>query len=495
MPLAEATALALRIATDQPTAAGHCEQLHLEMADPVADRLALEALADDCQRFAPTVGIEAAGIEDTAPADSLLLDVTGLGPLCGGEPALARRIVTDFRRRRLVARVALADTLGAAWAATHFTPLADARAALDAASILRALGQPLLVPAEETASALAPLPPAALRLPAETCFLFGELGIKRIEQLAALPRETLLARFGPLVLLRLDQVLGAAAEAIVARDVPPEWTFEWLLEHPTGRREMIEWVVEQLVARVCQALARERRGVLRLACRFVPEQDSALEFVIGLYRPSASERHVGELVRLKLDGVRFREPLVAIRFEVLALDALEFQQQEFFAELGNENRESPRELAALVDRLSNRLGAHAVVRPWLLSGAQPEFACQYKPVASLKTRHAKRRVASSGPDGSRSSLQPGDRPLSLRPEPETLDVISVVPDGPPVKFCHAGADHRIVHHWGPERIETGWWRGQCIRRDYYQVETESGQRYWLFRELNAGQWFLHGQFL
>jgi protein ImuB len=168
-------------------------------------------------------------------------------------------------------------------------------------------------------------------------------------------------------------------------------------------------------------------------------------------------------------------------------------------------------LATLVDRLSNRLGAHAVVRPWLLAGAQPEFACQYQPVASLKTRR-KKRPSKPGPftlgaapaskarqdeaaDLTLSKPRPGDRPLLLEPRPQPLAVISVAPNGPPVQFRLAGAEHRIEQIWGPERIETGWWRGRCVRRDYYQVETAAGDRYWLFRELNSGQWFLHARFL
>jgi protein ImuB len=75
-----------------------------------------------------------------------------------------------------------------------------------------------------------------------------------------------------------------------------------------------------------------------------------------------------------------------------------------------------------------------------------------------------------------------------------LAVLAVAPEGPPVKFQLAGRDQRILRAWGPERIETGWWRGGCVRRDYYQVETTAGGRYWLFRELNSGRWFLHGKF-
>jgi len=497
MPLAEATALAMRAEDSQPQA-----ELHLEAADSWGDRRALEALADDCLRFAPTVGIE-----ESAEPDSLLLDVTGIGPLCGGEATLARQIVADFHTRRLTVRVAIADTPGTAWAMTHFAPLEWAAGETgdiegNAPAILTALAEPLLLPAGESAPALASLPPAALRLPGETCLLLTELGIRQIEQLAALRRETLLARFGPLVLLRFDQALGTAAEAIVARVVPPERTFEWLLEHPTGRHEMIEWVVEQLVARICAALARERRGVLRLACRFVPERGTAVEFVVGLYRPSASERHVGELVRLKLETLRFREPLTAVRCEVLALGMLEFQQRDFLA--GDETScDDPQALATLVDRLSNRLGAQAVTRPWLLAGAQPEFTCQYRPVASLRQKRARSGEPARGkqkaaklaaPRREPPTTQPGDRPLWLEPESLALAVVSVVPDGPPLMFRLHGGEHRIARTWGPERIETGWWRSRCVRRDYYQVETREGLRYWLFREISTGRWFLQGTF-
>jgi protein ImuB len=82
----------------------------------------------------------------------------------------------------------------------------------------------------------------------------------------------------------------------------------------------------------------------------------------------------------------------------------------------------------------------------------------------------------------------------LRARPLRLPVMSIAPEGPPVRFRLAGRDHRIARVWGPERIETGWWRGRCVRRDYYQVETGGGERFWLFRELGSGAWFLHGDF-
>jgi protein ImuB len=541
MPLAEATALASFAESAAP---------RLELHDPLADRLALESLAEWCQRFSPSVGVE----EGDAP-ESLLLDVSGVGPLVGGEQALAERVVREFHKRHLTARVAIADTVGAAWGVAHFAELPVAeegdnpghglregdspdpvsregdspdhgsrrrvthgalprKIGTDTAAILAALRVPLVVSSRETWAALAPLSVAALRLPEETCGLLAELGLRRIDQVAALARSTLLARFGPAVLARLDQATGAAAEAIAARTLPAECRFEWLFEHPTGRREMIELALDELVARACGALATERRGVLRMRCRFETLDRHSQEFVVGLYRPSANLRHVGELARLKLEPLRFVEPVASICLTVLAADRLEYRQREIFA--GEESRrEASRELAALVDRLGNRLGSQAVLRPWLLTGAQPEFTCQYQPMASLSARkkngtthtNPKRKRGnvsisqySTGGQATRGTQSgdtrgvPGDRPLHLRSRPLRLAVMSLAPEGPPIRFRLAGHDHRVARYWGPERIETGWWRTRCVRRDYYQVETTGGQRFWLFRELNSGGWFLHGEF-
>ena len=55
-------------------------------------------------------------------------------------------------------------------------------------------------------------------------------------------------------------------------------------------------------------------------------------------------------------------------------------------------------------------------------------------------------------------------------------------------------DHRVIRAWGPERIETGWWRDQSICRDYFRIETQTGQQLWLFRCFEQATWFIHGAF-
>jgi protein ImuB len=83
----------------------------------------------------------------------------------------------------------------------------------------------------------------------------------------------------------------------------------------------------------------------------------------------------------------------------------------------------------------------------------------------------------------------------MPPRPVRIESLAaVVPEGSPVQFRLGGRWHRVARAHGPERIETAWWRGATVRRDYYVVETEAGERFWMFRRLRDGGWFFHGVF-
>src|SRR5205807_6815926 len=88
----------------------------------------------------------------------------------------------------------------------------------------------------------------------------------------------------------------------------------------------------------------------------------------------------------------------------------------------------------------------------------------------------------------------GHRPLRLFTPPLPVEVVAAAPDGPPAAFDWQGRRHAVARAWGPERIETGWWRRGTVRRDYYRVETPAGWRFWLFCDLAGGGWYLHGAF-
>ena len=91
------------------------------------------------------------------------------------------------------------------------------------------------------------------------------------------------------------------------------------------------------------------------------------------------------------------------------------------------------------------------------------------------------------------------RPTELLKQPEPIEVMALIPDNPPKFFVYKQVKHIIVKADGPERIEREWWLDAGEHRDYYQVEDEQGQRYWLFRSGHYDnhhryQWFIHGFF-
>lgn len=477
MPLAEALALGSRELQKSPSFARSVQPV---LHDPVADRLALTELAQWCQKFSPTVGWEPA-----ERPDCLLLDMTGLATHFGGERAMIEQILGEFRERSFTVNVSLAGTIGAAWAQTHFGSVSE-RDQIEA--------MPKKLTAGGVPASLAVLPVTALRLSKETVDWLTELGVLTIGQVASLPRAALASRLGPELMRRLDQATGVVPEVIQSHHLPPEFASEWLFETPVEREEAIDYALQQTLAKLAPTLEAQRKGATRLECRLTVERGPAVQFEIGLYRASATVRHLLELIRLRLESLRVRQPVAAVRIAALSTGPLPLEQQSLFDE--GSHRSNPRELATLVDRLASRLGRQAVLRPALLPDAQPEHACQYAPVASepRRARPAAKKHKKGAVAAEHIAAPMPLRPIWLRVKPATLDVIALAPEGHPVRFHWAGQDYEVKARWGPERVETGWWRGQCVRRDYYQVETASGQRFWIFRHLNRNGWFLHGEF-
>jgi protein ImuB len=153
---------------------------------------------------------------------------------------------------------------------------------------------------------------------------------------------------------------------------------------------------------------------------------------------------------------------------------------------------SSRRLAHLIDRLSHRLGADHVVQPHLQADSQPERA--YYNASWITHLPQQKHSQQTSCSTAQPLIAPGTRPLQLLSPPPRLAVTAIACDGPPVRFKYRQHYYHVEQAWGPERIETGWWRGPVIRRDYYRVQTMTGHRFWLFRELQHNDWYLHGHF-
>ncbi|HEY3394954.1 MAG TPA: DNA polymerase Y family protein [Lacipirellulaceae bacterium] len=502
MPVAEAQALA--------------PQLAVLPHEPQHDRKALAELAEACERFTPCVGLE----EGDAP-QSLLLDISNLEHLWGSEARLVAQVEKFFKRRGYRVRLAVSETVGQAWALAHFAEgggVACSRAAQRSMSMeagedmLTRLRRESMPPIQ-----LDLLPVEALRISAAATALLRELGIETIDQLMLLPREELTSRFGDELLRRLDQLTGAASEIIVPHRGLPGLEVGLSLDEPTADRAVLMHVLGQLVEQLSRQLAARDQGAVLLVCLLRCMGGNTVPLRIGLLQPTASARQLMELVELNLETVRLNAEVDRVDVRVAVAGRLGERQGELFADRWSSD---PHQLALLVNRLSSRLGEEQVLRAELSASPVPERAVRFVSLTKgwlARSRPGTRqnsvpcaRGGTAKPRRSRSGLAQSRRlrsaqtnlplspspplPILLHSAPQALEVVCVAPDGPPQFVWLENRRQRIVHHAGPERIETLWWRGSSVRRDYYRVALESGSHLWIFRRLTDRRWFLHGAF-
>lgn len=487
----------------------------MEPHDPVADRQALEKLAEWCERWSPLVGLEPGEMPQC-----LLLDLTGIGPLFGSEAILVNRALGGLQQQGYRALAAVEETIGAAWAQAWFAEQSSSATASlpDDAEHQRGIASqsrantPLW---KNQRCALPDLPVAALRLESQTLALLEELGLARIGQLEALPRGALAARFGGdakhpspaahsdlsgegLLLRRLDQLKGLVAEVIVPHRAAPDWEVSWGLEYSTASREVVERVIERLVVLLAEQLAERQREVVRLECRLKLAGREPVTLVIGLSQPSALPSHLAELIHLQLARLSLPAAVMGVALRAAELASRAERQQELFPD---PSRYDSRQRAWLLDRLSNRLGEEAVVGVQPRGDPLPEKAFRLVPLTGSKKKAspspAAKRVGRKKPappeEQKGSAHAPLHRPVLLM-EAQPVAVMAIAPEGAPRRFTLQGKVYDIVRQWGPERIETGWWRGGSVRRDYYRVETASGEQFWIYRQLTNGEWRLQGVF-
>lgn len=503
---AQAIAQGVRPAMSLAEAQALAPDLQIVLYDPAKDRRALMKLAEACEQFSPRVAIE----EGDEP-ESLLLDISNLAHLYGSEACLIRNVEQFFTRCSYRIRLAAAETVGAAWAAAHC-----ARYSNDKFQMTN----------EETMHSSFPI--ESLRITDATAALLRELGIETVNQLLALPRDELTLRFGEELLRRLDQLTGRGRELIEPHRGFPAFAASCVLDEPTGDRNLLMHMLAQLVDQLSQQLAARNEGAVLLSCLlrvagggttgvgdgrdetpptpppFAESQDMPPHVLrIGLLEPSANPRQILELIELHLESMRLADEVDRIELRAVVTGRLGERQRELFTDRRTSN---PHQLVVLVNRLSSRLGSDRVLRAELRKSPVPERAVGWMPATERATKKlqnaksAKRspkwqtvRESRKRPASAINNLQ-SPRPLMLHPIPKAVEVVCIAPDGPPQFLWRGQQRERIIGCVGPERIETLWWRGPSVRRDYYRIAMESGAHLWMFRRLTDGRWFTHGEF-
>lgn len=454
-----AMALGIHVGMAATHARALVADLDVRPHDPYADAAMLDRLAlQAVRRWSPIAA---------ATADGLWLDLTGCDHLHGGEERFCRRLAAFCRRAGFTARLAIADTPGAAHALSH-----AGREDL------------IIAPRGGALAAIAPLPLAALRLDPSALGAARRFGFETVADLLPVARAPLARRLGLAAITRLDQALGAIAEPITPRADPTMPSAERRLLEPIGTADAIAQVMEDLLRDLAAVLQARGLGAraLRLTCLRVDGGEQLV--AIGTSRPSREVAHLLRLFRLRIERI---DPGLGIeQFRLEAPHTEPLDAVDLGAVLAGDT--IARDPARLVDVVAGRIGSTAVFR-----------------MAPVPSHVPERAVTRADP-----VAMPGDwpgwrRPARLFERPEPLSgVIALLPDQPPRRFEWRGRQHRVVAGDGPERIHGEWWRREgevWAVRDYYRVEDEDGGRYWLFRrgdgvddQTGDLSWWLHGVF-
>ena len=428
--------------------------------DSEANARVKQRLMEWCKRYSPLVADDGFG--------GIVLDITGCAHLFNGEAALLSDIEGRIRRTGYRVRGAIADTLGGAWALARY-------------------GKQSIVSGEELFDALHPLPINALRLPEETIHKLRCMGLTTIGLVRGIARRSLTTRYGPLLLLRLNQAFHDVEEPIAPHHSFAPYRFGRTLAEPIGTVGAVQHVLLDLLQETCSRLQKECAGARRLILDCCRVNGTVARCSISTSKPV---RSVTRLMRLFSEKLGTIDAGFGIETLVLSVPEREnFDSVQLSLAKFDEEAEGETALAEFIDRLGMRLGFEQVCRLKIRESFLPESAIQFQPITDPST-----------PD----AVWPQNRirPIRLIVPPMHIEVSTMLPGGSPVQFLLGRQVHRIMRAEGPERLTAEWWSTAPQpwgMRDYYRVEDQQGNRLWIFREMQCAyppygpaRWFLHG---
>jgi protein ImuB len=379
--------------------------------------------------------------------DALVLEVSGSLKLFRSLARIAAGLRDGCARMGLTALVAAAPSArGASWLA-H-------------AGCERLVADPGAL-----ASALAELPVRVMTGDTATLEALAAVGATHVGDVAALPRAGLARRFGRGLVDDLDRALGRSPDPRTFFVPPAEFRARLELPAEVTQAEALVFAARRLFVQLEGFLAARAGGVQRLALRLFHRAARFTEVPIGLVAPARDAAHFALLARERLGRLALPEGVRAIALTAGDVVPLAGEALALF----DDGAASPGDWQKLVERLRARLGGATVHYLAVVAEHRPERAMQ----------------ACAAGTGALASEHLAQRPFWLLPAPQPLAEIDAVPhrDGP-LKLLA-----------GPERIESGWWDGDDVARDYFVAETAERTLVWVYRERRSpGGWFLHGLF-
>jgi protein ImuB len=420
--------------------------------DTARELALMQKLAAIAATFTPLVSIE--------PPDGLVLEIKPSINLFGGLRELCRRLRDACRAHPMFA---------AGECAPHFTLAPTALAALVAA---RAGARCFITDPNVLPARLKPLPVGVLRWPEEQNARLAAMGVNTLGDLMRLPRAGFARRYGPAQLADLDRLLGRRADPRRRVTSREHYRGSLDLDHEIHEHDRLLRALEPLLAELEEFLRARQRGITSLRCRFRHYRAEPTLCVLRLAQPEANAARLMSLLRERLATIALPEPVRRCELASGALTERAIASRALWSP-GEHGSAPSGEIPGLVEHLRARLGAQSVYGL--------ECVAEHRPERSW--RASEPMLAASRPDA--PAICSFARPLWLLHAPEALAARRGRPlyDGPLELLA------------GPERIESGWWDGSDLQRDYYIAKTRIGARLWIYRECTGARaWFLHGFF-
>ena len=428
-------------------------QLEVLPRNVTRERERLARLAAWCQRFTPLVSLE--------PENELLLEVKGSLGLFGGAHSLLQQLATGLREQGVTALLALTPTPRSALWLARACPSSQ-RERSEATVIEKP---------EMLVRHLAPVALHCLCWPEELLTRLTSMGVRTVGDVMRLPRGGMVRRLGQSWLDELDRALGRRADVRRGFRRPQRFDERRALEHEIESSAGLTAACEPLLLDL-QGFLRERQAAVAvLTLELKHRTHPPMRLRIGLAAPSGDVAHLRALLEERLGALSLPAPVIAMRLHSGAL--LEQVPVDGSLRLGEKagTRDLPDALPRLLERLRARLGHEAVFGMGVVEDHRPEYAW--------------RVIDTPSPQPSPAVSSPFHRPLWLFAEPQWLSEKNPITRGrSPLELLS-----------GPERIETGWWDGREVTRDYFVARDEQGVRLWIYRERHAPHgWYLHGLF-
>jgi protein ImuB len=431
-----------------------CRNLTLHAASPADDARFMQNLRRWSQRFTPWAAVDG--------TDNILLDITGTPHLFGGEAAM----LTEMRRRLnnmgLSCRMGLADSKGGAWALAHY--------------------HEAIAKDGESAKILQHLPVAALRLDAAMVVSLQRLGLRHIGDLQTTARAPLSRRFGPDLLMKLDQTLGLIPEPLCPEKDMPAYAVRMTLAEPIGLLDDLQRGLGELLDRLCAKLSEQMMGMRSMELTLRRVDKASLTLNLQMAAPLRDKNRILPLFSRKLEMIDS-----GFGIDQLALRALNVEP------LAQEQMGSDRapDLSDLITRLGTRIGIENIRRFAPYDSHWPERSFAFAPAAST----AEPTPANTWQD-ERDGKQRRRPTCLFAPEPIYAPSMSQNASHrePPKQFQWRRDMFTTADASGPERIAPEWWGSKEALRDYWQVQTQQGRRLWLFHTPQDPRWYVHGEF-